>query len=901
MEYTSSVSRAGRHTPAGVRLFFWVLLAVSAAVRCVLACFPKAAYTYADELVYLELAQNIWLRGSLSLLHAPTNFSKILYPLLISPFYAITAPESRSIAISVFNALLTSSALIPGYLLARKFLRKPWQLCAALLALALAPELMFSMTYMAECLYIPLALWVILFFVSAFENGLPSPARSAAGGGLLFLLYLTKESGLALAAGALALYLGSLAAPRSGNPLAGRDEKKQGGLSLLALLAAFGLLFLLFRFVFFGGMPYSYVKQAGLNMAYGTQSILYILASAAVLLIFLLGSFFYFPAVLPLSEAGRMDRPQRSLLILSFVSLLCAALGTAFGVSLPESFPTLDLRTHLRYFSPLFFPFLVLLLASADLPEGERKFRPGVVISAAVFLALLFLLPRAIRFGSLVDAPQLYSFVSLPAENQMLLLRLLLAAVVVAGTVLMLLGRRKPVILLSLCLFLGFSAWSSAVFCREARRNMEVPPELSREAAVLDETLNGLEGNILVIRPASYTAADRVFDTWVRKDFYLVQNDILYQKVMAARLPGTLDLSAGELLVRDCVSGALFPADADSLDPLERVDWIVCCDPHTSVSHLKTEDITPAGVTIAKVYRNLDPACLSVLDPGSYRVGTEIPFYDAPDASSAYLISGFGSREPAFTWTVGAEALIVLSPDLPAPMPLTASFQVVDLMGAQHVSVFANDLPVFDGEVPGPGVYSFEVPAEAVSGETGQLTFRFLLPDAREPGNGDTRKLSLAFRSFMLTGDPFLLTPSAYDPGTELRFYGDDVNAAQYPLSGFSGTEPAFTWTDGKAARIALTPQNLDGHPDLTGSFTVAAAMGPQHVLLTANGYLLFEGVLEGPGTYDFRVPRNAYDPENPRLTFTFELPDALRPDNGDPRELGLAFVSFILYPAQGE
>ena len=190
MEYTSAVSRAGRRAPAGVRLFFWVLLAVSAAVRCVLACFPKAAYTYADELVYLELAQNIWLRGSLSLLHAPTNFSKILYPLLISPFYAITAPESRSIAISIFNALLTSSALIPGYLLARKFLRKPGQICAALLALALAPELMFSMTYMAECLYIPLALWVLLFFVSAFENGLPSPARSAAGGGLLFLLYL---------------------------------------------------------------------------------------------------------------------------------------------------------------------------------------------------------------------------------------------------------------------------------------------------------------------------------------------------------------------------------------------------------------------------------------------------------------------------------------------------------------------------------------------------------------------------------------------------------------------------------------------------------------------------------------------------------------------------------------
>ena len=44
-------------------LFFLLLLILSAVLRVILSIFPKAAVTYNDELFYLELSQNIFLRG----------------------------------------------------------------------------------------------------------------------------------------------------------------------------------------------------------------------------------------------------------------------------------------------------------------------------------------------------------------------------------------------------------------------------------------------------------------------------------------------------------------------------------------------------------------------------------------------------------------------------------------------------------------------------------------------------------------------------------------------------------------------------------------------------------------------------------------------------------------------
>ena len=64
--------------------FFFAVLLISTAVRCFLSVFPKWPRIYFDELVYIELGQNIWLNGRLSIYHTGVSFSKILYPVFLS-------------------------------------------------------------------------------------------------------------------------------------------------------------------------------------------------------------------------------------------------------------------------------------------------------------------------------------------------------------------------------------------------------------------------------------------------------------------------------------------------------------------------------------------------------------------------------------------------------------------------------------------------------------------------------------------------------------------------------------------------------------------------------------------------------------------------------------------------
>ena len=64
----------------GITLFFILLFVLTTALRAVLSVFPKTAITYNDELFYLEMAQNIFLRGSLTVYGSPTGRS--FYPFL---------------------------------------------------------------------------------------------------------------------------------------------------------------------------------------------------------------------------------------------------------------------------------------------------------------------------------------------------------------------------------------------------------------------------------------------------------------------------------------------------------------------------------------------------------------------------------------------------------------------------------------------------------------------------------------------------------------------------------------------------------------------------------------------------------------------------------------------------
>jgi hypothetical protein len=162
------LGRALRSIPA------WAWLAAivvgSTIVRAVLATGLVAPFIMVDEVVWAEVARGIADEGEPLLRDEPDPGYSIVYPLLVSPVYALTDGLVDAYAgVKTLNALLMSLAAIPAFLLARCVVRDGLALLAAVMAVAL-PSLAYTGTVMTENAFYPLFLLVTLVLVAALER-----------------------------------------------------------------------------------------------------------------------------------------------------------------------------------------------------------------------------------------------------------------------------------------------------------------------------------------------------------------------------------------------------------------------------------------------------------------------------------------------------------------------------------------------------------------------------------------------------------------------------------------------------------------------------------------------------------------------------------------------------------
>ena len=158
--------------------------------------------------------------------------------------------------------------------------------------------------------------------------------------------------------------------------------------------------------------------------------------------------------------------------------------------------------------------------------------------------------------------------------------------------------------------------------------------------------------------------------------------------------------------------------------------------------------LTPEGMTMARVLQSRDPTLIYLTNPLDYEPGTEIPFVGKNEQSVYIMVSGFATPEDWFTWTAEEEAVVRLRPTTPEQTALRAEWTIAVANGAQSCRIYAGDELVYEGPAE-PGTVSFDIPASGWD-ETGYLTLRFVFPEAKEPGNGDRRKLGVAFQSLTI-------------------------------------------------------------------------------------------------------------------------------------------------------
>lgn len=167
----------------------------SFALRAWLARGMLGPFIMVDELIYSELARSVAAGAGFQVRGAPAGGFSLVYPVLISPAYALfdALPDAYA-AVKTLNALLMSLAAVPAYLLARRVLAPPLSLLAALMAVAL-PSLAYTATVMTENVYYPLFLTGALLLVLVLER--PTPARQVGLLALVGVLFATRVQAVA--------------------------------------------------------------------------------------------------------------------------------------------------------------------------------------------------------------------------------------------------------------------------------------------------------------------------------------------------------------------------------------------------------------------------------------------------------------------------------------------------------------------------------------------------------------------------------------------------------------------------------------------------------------------------------------------------------------------------------
>ena len=713
-------------------LFPFFLLLVCFAVRLTLALLPRAAGS-AEDVINLTLSKNIWLRGSLAIYALPASAPHLLYPLLISPVWAIGDAVLRMTVLAVINAVLISSALIPGWLLARRYLKKRGSIRIALLMLALSPSLGFSMTYMAENLYLPLLLWGILFLSQAISGKARNILQALLLGVWSFLLCITHVSGFAFLASAGIVMVTKLRIHPA--------NRKQ----ILSSLSAFA------AGAFFPLLLYCLMIPAEASAALfprvlpaSPSGVVFLLYCMATALMYFCISGLFLPVLFPMTRFRSMTGKQLLLLRFSMLYVLLAALWMILLCVYPSGEATVDVRIPLRCLSAALYPFILLFLQGAEeMPEetnARLSFRNSAFWLTLIFIALLFLpWPSGIPEGT--DSPVLSVLARMPGTW----VRIAIAAGIAICLLLQTAGKNRKAFLCLVSALLVWEASNSIVFTLERRKAEALPNAPSTaETAALDRFLDSKAGNILSVRHGAEDPAGRMMDTYTDDDYHVISSADLMTLSNASSRKGNVILAETDLPAAD-----LLHSEAQ---PIHRLDYLVVSDPELPLSELFHVDITPPDISSWKIFRNYDPTTVHLQDPTRYQIGDLLTFSGDHPTFVQYLTSGFADAEPAFTWTDGNIASISLAPSWSAPEDLVAELAFAGANGPQACRILANGVAVWEGELETGAVLTFPVPAYVFTDYSlyGDVVFEIELPDAAEPGNGDPRKLGIAMQYFLL-------------------------------------------------------------------------------------------------------------------------------------------------------
>ena len=394
----------------------WPLLAIyfgCVLIRFIFALstsnFPTVAI---DEFLYYSTGRSIATEGSLLFRGQPALYNYIVYPLILSPIYALfPAGVNYYRVIQFWNILLMSLSVFPVYALCRALCGKEKQALGITALIMLLPDFILGQYVLSEAVIYPL-FYALMY--CAFEYLRQPRLRHAVWIGVLGgLLYCTKP-GAVVPAG-IALVMMIILAIR----------KKNGKLLLHTLLCAgclAGVFLLLVKLLAEAAFGYS----GALLGVYDTQVSKYMGYNYDIFWNSLLLYPYYFllacgilPLAVSLTRLPGYDRPSRHFYLLISLSVVALLIGTAWTVNRPERSNILYIR-YVAMYLPLFLAFCFRPADEMRVLRHPRAKNTAVILAGAliVYAAACTLYAGACAgIGEAFDVHFLMSLAALFTDN----------------------------------------------------------------------------------------------------------------------------------------------------------------------------------------------------------------------------------------------------------------------------------------------------------------------------------------------------------------------------------------------------------------------------------------------------------------------------------------------------
>ncbi len=411
------------------KAWLWLLLlyAAVAAVRFSAAlAFTANPILMPDESLYLNLSRSIWNGGGLVHRNHPIFYANLLYPLVLSPLFALPSSVNLYRAVQLVNVLMMASALFPAFLLAKRITRNEKTALLVCCLVALVPDGIMTEVMMIESLSTPLLLWTFLGMHRVFASEKERDAVLVAAG--CFLLYFCKVGLIAVFVAFMLLLLGQAAAQR--------DRRKLrvaivAGLTFLAM-------FIVSRALLTSSLGLDYSLPSIYKVQEPVFSVATVLKSLNGMLLYAMFipiALLIFPVLMPLAYFKGFDKPGRALLLILAASTVFIVIGVCYVVYLYEyTGQPFSARIHLRYVAP-FFPALLPFAFAPQLRDKRLSMPLAILLGMMLAAIAVFTMgANASRTTNPIDALSLSAIlIQLDWTQPKVLFQFLFAAWILVG------------------------------------------------------------------------------------------------------------------------------------------------------------------------------------------------------------------------------------------------------------------------------------------------------------------------------------------------------------------------------------------------------------------------------------------------------------------------------------